>query len=132
MTESTTDVARRLWVRSGGGSDSPEAVGAASVRVARELRLGLTRWVGADGYQALLARALHLSLPEHPVLGGVTANGTDLAEAATAARLHGAGELAGGMVALLATMTDLLGRIIGDDMAVRLVERMVTSGAETG
>jgi hypothetical protein len=100
--------------------------------VARELRSGLTRWVGAEGYRALLGRALQLSLPEYPVLGSFTANGGDLAEAAAAARLHGPAELAKGMVALVAAMTDLLGRIIGEEMAVRLIERMVIPETESG
>ena len=41
---------------------------------------------------------------------------------AAAVRAHGAAEVAAGMVALVATLIDLLGRIIGEEMAVRLVE----------
>jgi hypothetical protein len=46
--------------------------------------------------------------------------------AALAAKSNG--DLADGMVAMVATLIDLLGRIIGEDMAVRLVEQ---AGAET-
>jgi hypothetical protein len=48
---------------------------------------------------------------------------------AVAVRIHGAAEVAAGMVALVAVLVDLLGRIIGEDMAGRLVEE---TGVQTG
>ena len=38
-------------------------------------------------------------------------------------RAHSAAEVAAGMVALVAALIELLGRIIGEEMAVRLVEQ---------
>jgi len=40
-----------------------------------------------------------------------------------AVRTHGAADVAAGMVALVAGLVELLGRIIGEDMALRLVEQ---------
>ena len=41
-----------------------------------------------------------------------------------AVRAHSADEVATGMVALVAALVELLGRIIGQEMAVRLVEQI--------
>ena len=122
MTKAANDAAGRLWVRGGGGATSAEEVGAATQRVCDELRAGLSRWVGADGYRALLDRALVLSVTEHPVLSSISCHDGDALAATAAARAHGAAELATGVVALVATLTELLGRIIGEEMAVQLVE----------
>ena len=111
-----------MWARRGGGT-SPEEVGEATQRVCDDLRAGLSRWVGTEGYRALLERALVLSVTEHPVLGAISCDDGDALAATEAARAHGAAVLATGVVALVATLTDLLGRIIGEEMAVQLVER---------
>jgi hypothetical protein len=48
-----------------------------------------------------------------------------------AVRTHSATEVAAGMVALVSRLTELLGRIIGEEMALRLVEQTGTpSGGE--
>ena len=132
MTKAATDAARRLWVRGAGGAASAEEVGAATQRVCDDLRAGLGRWIGAEGYRALLDRALVLAVTDHPVLGSISCHDGDALAAAAAARAHGATELANGLVALVATLTELLGRIIGEEMAVRLVERAGTSGRRIG
>lgn len=132
MTKAAADAARRIWVRGGGGATSAEEVGAATQRVCDELRAGLSRWVGAEGYRALLDRALVLSITEHPVLSNISCHDGDALAAAVAARAHGTTQLAAGVVALVATLTELLGRIIGEEMAVQLVDRTGTSSPRTG
>lgn len=132
MTKSATDAARGLWSRGGGGVTSAEEVGAATQRVCDELRVGLSRWVGAEGYRALLDRALRLSTAHHPVLGSFSCHDGDALAATAAARAHGAAELATGVVALVATLTELLGRIIGEEMAVQLVERTGATSWRSG
>jgi hypothetical protein len=122
------DSARRLWTRNGGGTSSPEEVGAATIRVCTQLRTGLTRWVGAEGYRALLERALELAAEAHPALRNVPCDDGDQEAATAAARAHGAAEVATGVVALVGTVTELLGRIIGEDMAVQLMEQTGTPG----
>lgn len=132
MTIATTDVARRLWVRGAGDATSVEEIGAATQRVCDDLRTELSRWVGAAGYQALLNRALQLSTTGHPVLSSISCHDGDALAAAAAARTHGAAALATGVVALVATLTELLGRIIGEEMAVQLVERTGTPSPRGG
>ena len=88
-----------------------------------QLRAGLGRWVGATGYRALLDRALGLARAEHPALGSLSYHGGDQPVTTAAVRAHGAAEVAAGMVAAVAALVELLGRIIGEEMAVRLVEQ---------
>lgn len=127
--QATVDAARRLWARSGGSATSPEAVGAATARVCTQLREGLSRWVGSQGYRVLLARALELAAAEHVVLRSVPCDDGDQEAAMAAARAQGAAELAAGMVALIGTMAELLGRIVGEEMAVQLIEQAATLGS---
>ena len=124
-----TEVARRLWARATDGSDSPEEVVAAAERMCIQLRAGLGRWIGAMGYRALLDRALVLARAEHAALGSLSCYGGDEAMLTAAVRTYGATEVAAGMVALVSRLAELLGRIIGDEMALRLVEQ---TGVPTG
>lgn len=132
MTASAADTARRLWERGGGSATSPEEVGAAAQRVCDELRDGLSRWVGAEGYRALLDRALVLSVTEHPVLNSISCHDGDVLAAVAAARTHGAAQLATGIVTLVSTLTELLGRIVGEEIAMQLVERAGTPSPAAG
>jgi hypothetical protein len=125
-SEAAMDAARRLWARAADDASAPEDVAAAAERMCNDLRLGLGRWVGAAGYRALLDRALGLARVEHPALGGVSALGGDEPVITAAVRARGVGEVAAGLVALVAVVTELLGRIIGDEMAARLVEQIGT------
>jgi len=83
----------------------------------------LGRWIGAQGYRALLDRALRATRAEHPALGSLHCLNGDEPVSSIALRPHGADEVSAGMVALLAVLTDLLGKIIGVAMAGRLVEQ---------
>ncbi len=95
-----------------------------------QLRLGLGRWIGVMGYRALLDRALGLARAEYPALAGLSCHGGEEEfEVAAAVRAHGAAEVTAGMVAVVAVLIDLLARIIGEEMALRLVEQ---TGMERG
>ena len=120
-----TEVARGLWQRAVGDSTTPEDVAAAATRMCTELRAGLSRWVGAMGYRALIDRALLLARAEHPALGSLQCHGGDEPVTTAAVRAHSAAEVATGMVALVATLIDLLSRIVGEEMAVELVNQAV-------
>jgi len=127
-TVGATEVARLLWARAAGDASAPDDVAAASERLCAQLRRGLGRWVGATGYTALLDRAVHLARSEHPALGSLSCHGGEEQVVSAAVRDHGAREVEAGMVAAVAGLIDLLGRIIGEEMALRLVEQ--TGGAE--
>ena len=120
-----TEVARRLWQRAVGDSNTPEDVAVAATRMCTELCAGLSRWVGAMGYRALIDRALLLARAEHPALSSLSCHGGDEPVTMAAVRAHTAAEVTAGMVVLVATLIDLLSRIVGEEMAVELVNQAV-------
>lgn len=92
-------------------------------RVLTALDAGLRRWIGAEGYAALLKRATVLTEAAHPALHCVA----DLpvnAPNGTNGRVYQGVEIVAAMIALLTTLLSLLGRIIGEEMAARLVENI--------
>lgn len=129
-----TAAACRLWARVSGESKAPEDVATAADRLFTQSREGLGRWIGAAGYRTLHDRALGMARSEHPALHGLSCLGGDQAAIAAAVRANGAPQMADGMVAWVAAMMDVLGRIIGHETAVRLVEETATPstpGAES-
>ena len=92
-----------------------------AVRVCEKLRVSLTRFAGADGFTALLRRALVLARAEVAALQGVTekADGSieGLEELATGAPNVGADAA----VAITAHLLGLLVTLIGEPLTVRLV-----------
>ena len=125
------DTARGLWTRIAGDVTGPAATISAAHGVCAQLQTGLARWVGADGYRALLHRALELARAEHSVLKLLSCNGSDEQEIAAAVQAQGAAEVVAGMVTLVATVIDLLGRIIGEEMAVELVTQAIRATPRT-
>ena len=125
-----TEVARRLW-ESAVGTGSPEDIAAAAERMCAQLYAGLGRWVGNMGYRTLLDRALVLARAEHPALGDLACLGGDDSLTTATREAHSPAEVAAGMVALVAALIELLGRIIGEEMAVRLVEQTGVKVAQT-
>jgi hypothetical protein len=104
----------------------------AAVQVGHYLAAELSRWFGPYGYHALLARALADARAEHPALAVVRVNSVpspELAGLADAARAHGAGAAVAGAEAVLASLIDLLGRLIGDDLAMTLIDRTILAMA---
>lgn len=118
-----TEVARLLWVRAAGDASEPEEVAEAAERLCTQVRAGLGRWIGATGYRALLDRATAVARAEHPALGGLLCHGGEEPVITAAVRAHGVAEMAAAMMAWVAALIDLLGRIIGEEMALRLVEQ---------
>lgn len=115
-------VSRRHWLRVAGTAKTDEEVAAAADRLCLQLHAGLSRWIGVEGYRTLQDRALREVIAEHPALSELSFGGDDVVITLEAVREHGAKEVANGMVAFVARVIELLGRIIGDEMALRLVE----------
>ncbi len=122
-----TEVARRHWARAAGDTSTPEEVAATAERTCTQLQAGLARWVGTEGYRALIDRALLLARAEHPALGSLSCHGGDEPVTTAAVRAHSADEVTAGMVVLVATLIDLLSRIVGEEMAVELVNQAVAA-----
>ena len=122
-----TEVARRHWARAAGDTNTLQEVAAAATRTCTQLQAGLARWVGAMGYRALIDRALLLARAEHPALGSLSCHGGDQPLTTAAVRAHSAAEVTAGIVALVVTLIDLLSRIVGEEMAVQLVNQAMAA-----
>lgn len=90
----------------------------------------LSRWVGPDGCHALFARALAETRVEHPALAQIQLRARSepyidgVAETIIA---HGDPATAVALESMLVRLVELLGRLIGDDMAMKLIERSLAS-----
>jgi hypothetical protein len=104
----------------------PEEIIAGAGRVFRRLRGSLALWFGTEGFDALLGRAMDRANSACPALGNVgdPAPGASLLDAlAERARSQPPAEVAEAAVAVLAAFITLLGRLIGSDLAERLIEQ---------
>jgi hypothetical protein len=117
-------VAERLWARAANGATAPAEVAVAADRMCSEIGAGLRRWIGTAGYSALLDRALAQSRFGHPVLEGLSCLGADASTIADLVRERGAGEISAGLVAVVRELVELLGRIIGPELVMHLVEQI--------
>lgn len=125
--------ARRLWALDGAGPRTAAELAADAERVTGEVRGRLVRWVGSEGYHLLLQRALAQVRGLHPVLDGVTCDQGHLRGIPEALEAHHLPEVAKALEALLATLIDRLGRVIGAELAERLVSpAMGTEGVRDG
>jgi hypothetical protein len=111
------------------GSDGRARAAAAACE---DLYRELSRWVGLDGCHALFTRALAEARTEsaaldeiqlrpgaEPYIDGVAKSITSRGDAATADALE----------AMLVHLVELLGRLIGDDMATKLIDRSMAAPA---
>lgn len=140
MTMTHTAVARRLWALAAPNDRPPASLATGVDRIWANLRSGLSRWIGAEGYRTLLEHALARARPEHPALRGFGCLGADEKAIVAATARYGANAVVAGMVAVVSTIIGSLGQIIGEELAVRLVEQAglpsvrggVHAGAEGG
>jgi hypothetical protein len=126
------DAAQRIWLHAVGDSTLRTEVAGSADHLWVGLRIGMVRWIGGEGYRALLARTLGETRGGHPALAGLTCFGEDGAAIRAALRKHGADAVAAGMVAVLSGVISLLGRIMGNEMAVHLVEQICMSSLPGG
>lgn len=118
------DLARRL-IDSGGagqahGLASADATAAACDRVYR----GLSRWIGRDGCHALFTRALAQARSSHPLLEQIKLDprsGDYVDGMAPVIMQYGNAAATSALEAMLVVLIELLARLIGDDMATRLI-----------
>jgi hypothetical protein len=111
---------------------SADASVVAAERACRDVADEITRWFGAVGYHALLTRAVAEAVAEHPVLRSVrigAPSAPSLGGVADAARAHGAGAVTDAIAAVLTALIALLGRLIGEDLAVNLISQVMTDAA---
>lgn len=124
-TPTARQLTRRIIAGEAPEDDSPDVAVAAAHTAGERLYRELARWLGATGCHALLTRALADARVEHPALAEIRVehrSAPTLEGVADSVRAHGAAAVAAGLESLLVTLLELLGRLIGDDMAARLVE----------
>lgn len=123
---------RRLVERKIAESGGAQGTALAAALVAENLCRALSRWIGTDGCHALFVRAradaiadhsaletMELRVREEPYVANVAKSIEELGDPATAQALE----------AMLAGTVELLGRLIGHEMATNLIERSLPDSA---
>ena len=115
------DLARRLLAVEAASPSAADSRVHEAVRVCEKLRVSLTRFAGADGFTALLRRALALARAEVPALHGIaeTANGSIEGLEGLAAHARNVGNDAA--VAITAHLLGLLVTFVGEPLTLRLM-----------
>jgi hypothetical protein len=104
------------------GDTAARAAASACDNLYREL----SRWVGPDGCHALFARALAETRPHYPALEKIQLRPRSepyIEGIADSIMAYGDPETATGLESVLVRLVELLGRLIGDDMAGKLIDR---------
>lgn len=132
-TPQLRELAGRLFAREAKRSRAPAALAEAMEKACRRLHERLDPLIGAGGFRALLARALHLAAKEFPWLDAVSVEehpACELKRLREAVKGPDAAAVNGALALVLANIIWLLVTFIGDDIAFGLV-REVWPGAET-
>lgn len=122
--EAAVAFARRLLDRERAGDESDAGLARALDQSCSLITVGLSRWFGLYGTRALVTRALATAQKRHPALARVGVSDDHCLEGVSAsAQLHGSAVVAEGIVFTIAGLVALLGRLIGDDLAISLLEQ---------
>ena len=119
-----------------GKEGKPDNAAAALQRACSGVSRNLRDSLGEDGWTALLARALARTETDYPALKNIRRleGGLDLDAVIAGIETHGLANVTAAIEALFAALIDILGRLIGEDMAIRLIdqdaERSRPSGGE--
>ncbi len=117
---SIRDLARRLLADSQSAADSHAQE---AVLVNEKLRIILTQFAGADGFAALLRRALVLARAEAPALQGATVNADGRLEGLEQLAAMQGSVASAAAVAITAHLLGLLVTFIGEGLTLRLVRQ---------
>ena len=91
----------------------------------RRITTSLRETLGADGASALISRAMATCEPQYPVvklLGGGDGREIELDGVPAAVARHGLDATEAGVDAMVASLAAILGKLIGEDMTMRLLE----------
>ncbi len=105
-------------------SDEVPAAATATLETSERLYRELSRWVGTAGCHALFTRALADAQTSHPLLIGLRVQSQTQPYFNGSAEIidaHGPAATAEALEAMLVTLVEILGRLIGDDMAMKLI-----------
>ena len=119
-------LARRLIAREASASGLANSPAAASQAACQRVYRGLALWLGENGAQALFMRALVQARSAHPPIREISLQAKSerrLDGVTETIQTYGASAVAAGLEAVLAGVLELLGRLLGADIATRLVEQ---------
>jgi hypothetical protein len=121
------ELAARLFAVELDGASDDAALIAAAERLSERIPAGLSRWFGGYGSLALVTRALaaqaaHPALSDTVDVASSPKSGPLRSRIDVSARLHDARTTADGLIAVIATLADLIARLIGDDLVVNVLE----------
>jgi len=126
----TRQIALRLIESRRSERSGDDTAARAAAAACNHLYRELSRWVGPDGCHALFTRALAQARSEYPGLEQIQLRARSepyidgIAEIIMA---HGDGATARAIESMLVRLVELLGRLIGDDMAMKLIERSLAA-----
>jgi hypothetical protein len=135
QTPAVQELTRRLVAREATQRDAPDVAAAAVQAACERAYQTLSRWLGANGSYALFTRALAQAQGEHPLLRDIrlrVQSESGLEGVTESIQVHGVAAVAAGLESLLVALIELLGRLVGDDMAARLIEQSVPNPARDG
>ncbi|WP_438039099.1 hypothetical protein [Sorangium sp. So ce128] len=122
-------VARWIMQHELGEREAPEEIARGVERCFQRLHEALRSLVGVAGVEALVGRAVHLAQPEHGwIETAVVPARSNVVFEGLAGRVEreGAPAVIDGMTALLAHLIGLLFTFIGEELALRIVQRIWT------
>ena len=119
------ELTRRLIARATERNNDPNSAPAAVHAACERAYIELTRWVGPTGSRELLRRSLAQAQLEHGLLKGIRVG--ELSEpglngVAEVIESEGPSPVASALEDVLETLLGLLGRLIGNELAARIVE----------
>lgn len=123
-------ITRRLIDAGRAEAGEADSEARAAAAACNHLYRGLSRWVGPDGCHALFARALAEARADHPALLEIHLRARSepyvdgVAETIIA---HGEAASAQGLESMLVHLVALLGRLVGDEMAKKLIEQSLAA-----
>jgi hypothetical protein len=120
-------IARRLLASEAtlGSGRKPTIDAATLQRAVQRVSENLRDVMGEDGSSALLARALSQTERAHPALQSIrrlNGGSIHLDGVIAGVEAHDVAELTAAVEALLGALIGILGRLIGEDMAIRLID----------
>jgi hypothetical protein len=124
------EIARRLIDSRRQERTGADTAARAAASACDHLYRELSRWVGVDGCHALFTRALAQARTEHPTLAQIQLHPRSepyVDGLAAAIMAYGDAGTAEALESMLVRLLELLGRLIGDDMVMKLVGRSLAA-----
>ena len=121
-------IARRLISSHRSQRSEGDSPARAAATACDHLYQALSRWVGPDGCHALFTRGLREAQPDYPALAQIQLRARSqpyIDGVPETIMAHGDAATAEALEAMLVHLVELLGRLIGGDMAAKLIERSV-------